>query len=97
MIIHKLDESCKEKIAFLETQYPGVRLDNLKSELAELGVREDNVLLYIRGHNVYALIHKLGTEVVNGILEKEKEKLKGDSFAIEKLYKEKLPLEKSLL
>lgn len=97
MIIDKLDKSCKEKIAFLETQYPGVRLDNLKSELAGLGVREDNVLLYIRGHNVYALIHKIGIEVVNGILEKEKEKLKGDSSAIGKLYKEKLPFEKSLL
>jgi hypothetical protein len=87
MIINKLDKSCRDQIHILETKYPGIDLSTIESDLSVLGITEQNTLLYVRGHNVFSLTQKIGTGVINVILNKKKSKLK--PAEIEQLYKQR--------
>ncbi|KAA6341378.1 hypothetical protein EZS27_010810 [termite gut metagenome] len=94
MIIDKLNKNCKDKIRTLETNYPDIDLGIVESDLSILGITEQNTLLYVRGHNVFSLMQKIGTEVINVILNKKKSKLKpteiGQLYKQRKFFSEKL-------
>ncbi|KAA6319510.1 hypothetical protein EZS27_030607 [termite gut metagenome] len=94
MILDKLDKSCKDRIRTLETMYPDTDLSTIKSDLSTLGITERNILLYVRGHNVFSLTQKIGTEVTNAILNKEKSKLNQTEIA--KLYEQRKPFSDKL-
>lgn len=84
-----LEKKVRNKIIKLKRIYPSINFDKEFIRLHSLGIYEDNVYFFLRGHNIYALCVSLGREVCEWILNEEKQKLKGNSIQITQLYNER--------
>lgn len=63
------------KIELLEKAHSKFDLDAEKSKYSVLGIKEESVYLYIRGHNLFSLCSSIAKEVCHKILDSEKSKL----------------------
>ncbi len=85
VLMEELEHKINDKINFLEASFPDFDLNAEKNKYKKLGVTEENVYLYIRGHNLYSLCVSLGKKVCDEILNLEKAKLT-DPKHVGKLY-----------
>lgn len=100
-IINELSTRCNAKIAQLRATYAHIDIATEQTPFSTLGLTRDNAYLYVRGHNLFDLIGKIGNEVNNKLLAIEKQKLAGNIVAVTRLYKRakpfKLELEKEIV
>lgn len=94
-IINELQTRCTTKTAQLKLSFPEVDLQTEKVYFAELGLNQENAYLYVRGHNLYDLILKIGKEVNNQVLSLEASRLANEQ-AIAKLYAQATPFQREL-
>ena len=85
-----------ERLEYVRREFPGIHIDREKAHFASLGVHEENVYLYIRGHNLYNLIVALCNQVCNRLLDNEKQRLGGDTEQIIALYDNKQNVRRAL-
>ena len=95
-IINELTKRCKLKIDSLKIKYPEFNFETEKIYFKKLGLTNENTYLYIRGHNIFDLIVKIGNQVNYKLLNIEKQKLTGNVKAIEYLYKNLIPFKREL-
>jgi hypothetical protein len=94
-IIYELSMRCNSKMAQLRITHPNVDLIPEKAHFTALGLNQDNVYLYIRGHNLFDLILKTGNEVNNRILKIEFNRLENNELA-HTLYAKTTPFQREL-
>ncbi len=94
--IDRLKQRCEEKLSTLTTLYPTADLDLEKVFFENLGLNADNAYLYIRGHNLYALVSNVVKRVNERILELQKQQFKEDHLKIKELYASTQPFEKMI-
>jgi hypothetical protein len=94
-IINELQTRCTTKTAQLKFSFPEVDLQTEKSYFAELGLNQENAYLYVRGHNLYDLIVKIGKEVNNQVLSTEAAR-KDNQQAVTDLYAKATPFQRKL-
>lgn len=71
-IITTLHKRVTLPISYLKSIYPNYDEAVEKAKYERLGLTEENTYLYIRGHNLYDLITKLGEEICNILKRNEK-------------------------
>lgn len=86
-------------ISYLKSIYPNYDEAVEKAKYKRLGLTEENTYLYIRGHNLYDLITKLGEEICNILKRNEKKRLSeaSEHDKIETIYQRKDTFKKKLL
>lgn len=94
-IINKLQTRCSTKTAQLKLSFPEVDLQTEKVYFAELGLNQENAYLYVRGHNLYDLIVKIGKVVNNQVLSLAAARLRNQQAVIE-LYAKATPFLREL-
>jgi hypothetical protein len=52
----------------------------------DLGVRDDNVYLFLRGHNLFDIVVSIGRKVCELLLEQRKDQQHNDSHKINEMY-----------
>ena len=95
IIINELTTRCKTKVTVLNAKYPLVDLATEQTHFTSLGLTRDNAYLYVRGHNLFDLILKIGKEVNNQVLALKASTLHNNEL-IKELYKEATPFEREL-
>lgn len=94
-IINELQTRCTTKTAQLKLSFPEVDLQTEKAYFSELGLNQENAYLYVRGHNLYDLIVKIGKEVNNQVLSTEAAR-KDNQQAVTELYAKATPFQREL-
>jgi hypothetical protein len=94
-IINELTTRCNTKVAEFKAMYPLVDLATEQAHFTALGLTKDNAYLYVRGHNLFDLIMKIGKEVNNQVLGLEAGRLANEQ-AIAKLYAQATPFQREL-
>ena len=74
------------KLTSLQATHPNFDLLSQKTYYESMGVKNENVYLYIRGHNLFALFQKIANDTCSSILDTEKNKLRGNNIKIQNLY-----------
>lgn len=82
----ELKDRVDSKLASLQQAYPAFNLSDNKSYYDTLGIKNDNVYLYIRGHNLFSMYQKIANNICDFILATEKKKLGNNTSSIKKLY-----------
>jgi hypothetical protein len=85
-IIDELSHRCATKINAIITQFHTVDIEKEKIYFDAIGVFPENAYLFVRGHNLYDLISRIGNKVNERLMSIEKAKLQGSSAEIKKLY-----------
>ena len=98
-IITTLHKRVTPQISYLKSIYPNYDEAVEKAKYKRLGLTEENTYLYIRGHNLYDLITKLGEEICNILKRNEKKRLSeaGEYDKIATIYQRKDTFKKKLL
>jgi hypothetical protein len=68
----------------------------LKRELMQLGLNGNNAFLYVRGHDYFDMICRIGNHVCEKILTHEKSKFNGKSKKIACIYKSRKPFKSQI-
>jgi hypothetical protein len=95
VIINELTTRCNTKVAEFKAIYPLADFEIEHAYFTILGLTKDNVYLYVRGHNLFDLIFKIGKEVNNQVLSLEASRLANEQ-AIAKLYAQATPFQREL-
>lgn len=95
VIINELSTRCAAKVAELKETYPLAVIATEQAHFTTLGLTPDNTYMYVRGHNLFDLIVKLGNEVNNQVLSLEAGRLANEQ-AIAKLYAQATPFQREL-
>jgi len=96
VIINELTARCNTKVAELKATYPLVNLATEQAHFTALGLTRENTYLYVRGHNLYDMIVKLGKEVNDTLLAQQRQSLGITGEAIAQLYAKSIKFEKKL-
>ncbi|MCC8144863.1 MAG: hypothetical protein LIO93_00115, partial [Bacteroidales bacterium] len=91
-----LKAKVKNKIRKIRKLYYSINIEKEKQRLRLLGIREENVYLFLRGHNIYSLCVSLGRDVCEWILDEEKKKLNGNTTKIIELYNDRKTFKEKL-
>lgn len=67
-----LNERVQFKLDVLKRMHPFADIEPVRQRMNELGVRSDNVYLYLRGHNLFDAVVAIGRKVCEKLLEKRK-------------------------
>ena len=95
-IINELTLRCNTITAQLRVAaHPLVDLVAEQVHFALLGLTQDNAYLYVRGHNLFNLIVKIGNEVCDKLLASEKVHL-STGKEIAELYAKAIPFQREL-
>ena len=81
-----LNERVQHKLGVLNRDFPYADIDSIRHRLKDLGVRDDNVYLFIRGHNLFDVVVSIGRKVCEKLLEHRKKQQNNDSHKINDLY-----------
>jgi hypothetical protein len=81
-----LNERVQHKLRFLNREYPYAEIEPIRHRMKDLGVRTDNVYLFIRGHNLFDAIVSVGRKVCEKLLEQKKDQQNNDNHKINELY-----------
>ncbi len=95
-MIVELENRCNMKIKSLKVQYPDIDIESEKAYFNTLGVNADNVYLFVRGHNLFDLIAKIGEIVNEKLLQQEKLRLGANKDEIKGLFANKIPYKREL-
>lgn len=71
-------------------------IEREKTFYSTLGLTKENVYLFVRGHNLFDLIVRLGSAVCEVMLDKEKKKAQGDRSKIATIYANRKSFEEEL-
>ena len=96
VIINELTTRCNTKVAELKATYPLVNLATEQAHFTALGLTRENTYLYVRGHNLYGMIVKLGKEVNDTLLAQQRQSLGITGEAIAQLYAKSIKFEDKL-
>lgn len=91
--LEELEIRTNEKLNSLQQSKPHFDLDAEKQLYSGMGVTEDNVYLYIRGHCLFTLYNKILDDTCSTILEHEKQKLVGNGAEISSLFSKRKKVE----
>lgn len=94
-IISELTNRCATKVDQLTTAHPSIDIDAEKSYFATLGLLPHNAYLYVRGHNLFELIKKIGKELNNQLLASKATRLTNPQ-QIQELFAKSTPFEREL-
>lgn len=99
-ILNELTKRSNTKVEKLKLNFNLFDLTTEKTSFSKLGLNRDNAYLYVRGHNLFDLIVKIGNELNNQLLSFESNRLI-QKKSISKLYAQvtpfKLELERILI
>ncbi|MDH8701509.1 hypothetical protein M2138_000855 [Dysgonomonadaceae bacterium PH5-43] len=87
--LYTINIKVQNKIRKLRKDYPSINIHKEKEHLYSLGIHDDNVYLFVRGHNIHALCVSIGRDVCKWILNEEKGKSYNSPDKISKLYNER--------
>lgn len=94
-IINELTSRCIAKVTELNAAHPHVNFAAEESYFSTLGLIRNNAYLYVRGHNLFDLVVKIGNDVCNKLLELEKAHL-STGQEIAELYAKATPFQREL-
>ncbi|MBP6611229.1 MAG: DUF4435 domain-containing protein [Paludibacter sp.] len=94
--IKELTARCNSKVAELKSKNHLVDIEPEQMYFESLGLTRDNTYLYIRGHNLFDLIVKIGKQVNDALLLKQRFKMEMNGEAIAKLYAQSTKFEDKL-
>lgn len=94
--LDELRQRVERKTAYLGRRYPAADLKVVKDKYRKLGVTEDTVYFYVRGHNLYDLMVQVCKEVCKAILRKERRNKVVTREMVSELYRRRNNLEEQL-
>ncbi|MDP4289977.1 MAG: DUF4435 domain-containing protein [Bacteroidota bacterium] len=77
-----LNESVQSKLRSLMHSHPLVDIEPTRKRMNDLGVRPDNVYLFVRGHNLFDSVVSVGRKVCEKLLENKKTGHNGENHHI---------------
>lgn len=93
--LNNIKSKCNAKIAELTSIHGTVDLEKDRNHLAALGLHPNKTYLYVRGHNLFDLIVKIGNTIINQVLILEKMKIDNPQKAKE-LFAQITPFKREL-
>jgi hypothetical protein len=81
-----LNEKVQHKLSFLNREYHYADIESIRRRMNDLGVRDDNVYLFLRGHNLFDIVVSIGRKVCELLLEQRKDQQHNDSHKINEMY-----------
>lgn len=73
--LKRLEQRAKSKVKSLREEYPEVDLEPLKERLKTIGLLPERTYLFIRGHNIFDSLCRLGRDICANLLNEEKKEL----------------------
>jgi len=83
-----LQRNVQHKLMVLRQEYPLVDIESIRQRMNKLGVRTDNVYLFLRGHNLFDTVVSIGRKVCEKLLEQRKHQHYTESNQIAGIYSE---------
>lgn len=83
-----MNEKVQSKLRLLKREYPFTNIEHVRQRMNDLGVRTDNVYLFIRGHNLFDTVVAIGRKVCEKLLENKKNMQNNESHQIAEIYSE---------
>ena len=81
-----LNERVQHKLRFLQREYPYADIESIHLLMNDLEVRDDNVYLFLRGHNLFDMVVSIGRKVCEQLLEHKKDQQNYDIHKINEMY-----------
>ena len=81
-----LNANVQHKLRIFEKEYPFTDIEPMRQRMIALGVRPDNVYLFIRGHNLFDSVVSVGRKVCDKLLEHRKIQRYNESRRIAEVY-----------
>lgn len=94
-IIKELQTRCNAKVKQISMVHPHTDISDEKAHYETMGLSLNSAYLFVRGHNLFDLIVKIGNEVNNQLLRAEANRL-NDPTLIRKLYSKHTPFQREL-
>jgi len=95
-IINELSTRCTTKVTQLRAAYAHVDLVTEQTHFSTLGVTQDNAYLYVRGHNLFDLIVKIGKKANDILLAQQRDHLQLRGEAAVQLFANSIKFEDKL-
>lgn len=86
----------ERKTAYLGRKFPHADLAFVRKKYEELGLSSDTAYLFVRGHNLYDMIHCLCREVCKAILRRKKHNREVNREMVAELYRNRYNIEVEL-
>jgi hypothetical protein len=84
--ISLLNEKVQNKLRILKREHPMTDIEPLRKRMNDLGVRPDNVYLFVRGHNLFDSVVAVGRKVCEKLLEMKKNQQNNQDHKIAEIY-----------
>jgi hypothetical protein len=81
-----LNARVQNKLRMFEREYPLTDIKPMRKRMIDLGVRADNVYLFLRGHNLFDSVVSVGRKVCEKLLENRKIQHYTESHRIAEIY-----------
>lgn len=96
-MLYYFKERVDRRLEKIEQSYPDTNIEEYFSFYKRIGLNQDNVYLYVRGHNIYELVLSIGRVCNRELLAQRKSETELQGGAIEKIFEKSTSFEKQLV
>lgn len=97
IMLNNLTDRVGKKLNKLRTRYPDIDISQQYNKFSRLGLQPENTYLYIRGHNIYDFIIRLGKICSRELRDVKKDELKSIPLEVDKFFRSLPSFEYALL
>lgn len=94
VILDELQEKINKKVNYFKAKFPKADMSTAMHRFVELGINEDNVYFFVRGHNIYDMMLAICKEVCRQLIINNRQRKKTES--IDLIYKRKGGIESAI-